>query len=571
MILTKRRAAVAATAITVAMIAAACGNGTTETTVTPGPVETVAPDGNVAEGGDNFLLPANCPIDAAHTVGAMPDFGVGTHFRATEPITIDLLYRVHAGYPVMDDWLIWSAFRDSNNVSFNREDVLFADWDNRRALAVAAGDFPTLVPVVWGGQDAAWWAGGNLLPVSDYFGCMPNLEHFAQAWGVQEELDDQRQADGKIYNLRGFRQSPDIARSVAVNVDLFEQAGVDIQSIHTFDDLAAALRQVQDNTDVDYAWSERWNEQASGPLGAILEVAGPNFGTSGGWNRNVHVFDHDAGEFVPRVATDGYRQMVEFFANLRSEGVLDPEITQTDDAAIQKFVNGRSAVISADFTALASMRNTAQEAGTPINAEIIMVPMGPAGDYIAGTQLGPGVVLNSDVRNSPNFLAILQFLDWLYFSEEGREFAQWGVEGTTFERDAEGNRVLVGALADDPRGQTGVLQQDFGFRDGVWMQNWGGSDDLFTSVMIPEQREWYNAMADRKSVRPLDPGFALTEAEQEQIGGLTSSVQDATDSGVAQFILGTRPMSEWDAFVSQIRGAGADQIINTINAAHARR
>ncbi len=556
-----KRKAVAGVAagITVAMLAAACGsgdNGAAAPADEPGQ-ETEAPE----EGGS--------AIAAAQRVGAMEDFEVGTTFRATEPISIDLLYRVHPGYPIEEDWLILRALEENQNVTFNREDVLMADWDQRRSLLVASGNFPTLVPVVWGGQDGAWWAGGNLLPISDYFDYMPNFQHFVQEWGIQDELDTRRQEDGRIYTIPGLREMPNIEHSFAINVDLFEAAGAPTE-FDTFEDFAAALVQVQEHGDVDYAYSPRWNTQAGGVLGAALNMVGPNFGTSGGWNRNVEWFDENAGEFVTRVGTDGFRELIEFFAGLREQGVLDPEITQEDDLAISKFINGRSAVIETNGGELGALRRAATDIGVDLNAKMVVLPAGPAGDFIAAGQLGPGVALNSDVRENPNFLAILQFVDWIFFSEEGREFTTWGVEGETFERDAEGNRVLLEALGGAEANATEVLQQQFGFRDGVWMQTWGGSNDLFQSTMTPELREWHQGMAARKTALPVAPAAPLTEAENEEATLIRTAAQDATETGVAQFILGNRSMDEWDSFVAEVEAAGATRLVELLNTAYQR-
>jgi len=69
---------------------------------------------------------------------------------------------------------------------------------------------------------------------------------------------------------------------------------------------------------------------------------------------------------------------------------------------------------------------------------------------------------------------------------------------------------------------------------------------------------------------PPNPAAPLTELEQEQASLVESSVQDAVDTGVAQFISGTRPISDWDNFVTQIRNLGADQIAELQNAAYQR-
>ncbi|ACZ31676.1 hypothetical protein Xcel_2662 [Xylanimonas cellulosilytica DSM 15894] len=550
----RKAAGLTATAITVAMLAAACGGGAAET---PGDTDTNGAAGN------GSLIPES------GRVGAMETFEVGDTFQASEQITLDMLYRVHPNYPIEDDWLIVQTFEDMG-VTLDREDVLFADWDTRRSMLIASGDFPTFVPVVWGGQEAAWWAGGNLLPISDFLEYMPHASHYIEEWGVADELETRRQEDGAIYNLPGFREMPNIESSFLINVDMFEAAGAPTE-FATFDEFAAAMKLVQEHGEVDYAYSPRWNTQAGGALGGAMQIAAPNFGTTAGWNREVAIFDHDAGEFVPRVATDGYRDLVAWFAGLTEAGVLDPEVTQEDDAAVAKFINGRSAVIETNPGEMdGSIRRGADDLGIDLNVKMITVPAGPAGNYITGGQLGPGFVLNSSIQDSPYFLATLQFLDWIFFSEDGREFALWGVEGETFERDADGFPVLAEALGGADANATEILQQEFGFRDGVWMQNWGGSNALLQSGMTPEVREWHSAMSEIKTALPVNPAAPMTESENEQMTLVEESTRARTEEGIAQFILGNRSMDEWDAFVQEVLSAGAQQITDLMNTAHQR-
>ena len=566
--ISRKGAGAVALGLGVAMAAAACGAGAGAAEGTP-----------TNDGTTPGYYEAASLIGAAQRVGAMEDFAYGDTFRATQAIDLDLLYRVHPGYPVENDWLIWSAFAENQNVTFNRTDVLMADWNERRNLLVGAGDFPALVPVVWPGQEDTWTAGGGLLPVSDFFGYMPHFQHYVAEWGIQDELENRRQENGNIYILPGFRQSPNIEHSFAINVDLFEAAGI-TEDPTSFEELAEQLRAVQAATGVDYAFSDRWTD--SSPLGAAFNFVGPNFDTQGGWGLSAVRWNADADAFVGTATADGYRDMVAFFAGLMADGVMDPEITQDDDTAIEKFINGRSAMITTNFPEQVNIRAAAVEAGLELNTRMITVPAGPDFNHIAGGQMGPGFVLNANVADSPYFLATLQFLDWILYSEEGREFAQWGVRGETFDVDADGNRFYVGNVggagasdlnpnwADIAEDDRLALNANFGFQDGVWMNTWGGSDDLVTSVMPAEQRDWVLNMAAVKDVHPVSPAAPLTDLESEEIGLLTSAINDHVHGQTALFVLGQRSMADWDSFVAELNAMGLDRVVSVHNDALAR-
>lgn len=574
--ITRKGAGAVALGLGVAIVAGACGGAAGAADVPAAPVV----PGVAAEDGAADLAveyPVSI-IGEAQRVGAMESFNVGDTFVASSPLSIDLLYRVHPGYPVSDDWLVWSAFEANNNVTFNRTDVLMADWEDRRNLLIATGEFPTLVPVVWPGQQNAWATGGALLAASDYFGYMPHLMHFLAEWDVAGELENQRAADGNIYIFPGLRQAPNIEHAFAINVDIFEAAGI-TEDPATFEELAEQLRAVQATGLVDFAFSDRWTDSA--PLGAAFNFVGPNFDTQGGWGLSTVRWNADQDAFIGTALADGYRDMVGFFAGLVADGTMDPDITQDDDSAIEKFINGRSAMISTNFQQMdATLRTAAAEAGLDLNVRMMTVPAGTQSS-IAGSQVGPGFVLNASVASDPNFLATLQFIDWILYSEEGREFAQWGVRGETFDVDATGNRFYLdniggaGASFLNPNwasfdGDTRALNATFGFQDGVWMNTWGGSNELVQSVMPDEQRAWVASMADSKDIIPSSPAAPLTEMESEEAGMLSTAINDMVHAETARFVLGIRPMSEWDAFRAQLQGAGIDRVVELHNAALAR-
>jgi len=575
--MTRKGASAIALGLGVAFAAAACAGGAGAADEVPGaPAPAPAADGQVAE-----VVEVTSLIPESGRVGAMPDFSFGDTFQATQPITLDLLYRVHSGYPVQDDWLIWDAFAENQNITFNRTDVLLSDWEERRGLLISANDFPTLVPVVWPGAEAAWSTGGSLLAVSDYFSYMPHFQHYVEAWGVAGELQTRADEDGNIFLLPGFREAPNIEHTFMINADLFEAAGFGADwNPATFADLTEALIAVQEATDVQWAFSDRWGDGNS-PLGAAMNFVGPNFDTQGGWGHSNQRWSPALDQFVANPLTDGYRDMVAWFASLSEAGVLDLEITQDDDTAVEKFINGRSAMITTNFQQMSIIRDDAAEAGIDLNTRMLVVPAGNI-NAIAGSLMGPGFVLNANIVDSPYFLATLQFLDWLLYSEDGREFAQWGVYGTTWGRDGDGNRIYLdnvggaGAAFLNPNwdniaeSDRVALNAGFGFQDGVWMNTWGGSNDLVQSVMPAEQRDWVAAMADSKAILPASPGAPLNELEQEEMSILNSAITDFAISQTALFITGQRSMSEWETFRDELRAMNIDRTVEILNNALAR-
>ncbi|MEV3939201.1 sugar ABC transporter substrate-binding protein [Glycomyces sp. NPDC049804] len=507
-------------------------------------------------------------IDDAHAVGAMDDYAVGTTFKATEPVEFSLMYRDHTNYPVQDDWSVFRHFKDDHNVTFNRTDIPMADFEQKRSLLIGSGEASDIISVTYGGSETQFITGGAILPVSSYFHYMPHFQQKIEAWGLQAELDNKRQADGRIYHLPGVREVPDVQYSVAIREDMWEKAGITADPA-TWDEFKEQLQLVQAaNPEIDFAMSDRWTDDK--PLGNLLSIVAVNYGTTAGWGYANTYYDHDAATYVFNGTTDGYRAVVDYAASLVEEGLLDPEITQNDDQAIQKFISGKSAAISGNTQTLVEYRTKFADAGKgDVPIRLISLPAGPNGSMLPAGRFTSGILIGAKAAEQPYFKALLQFVDWLYYSDEGLEFAQWGVEGETFTRGADGTRALNEDIAWSSinAGAPKLLNADYGYSNGVFLLANGSSKDLVLSMMTEEIADWTERQLDGKEQLPVAPAAMLDEIELEQTSLLQTQLTDAVQAATAAFITGQRSTDEWDAYVTEAEGLGAGQLIDTINTA----
>src|SRR5690606_18921838 len=134
----------------------------------------------------------------------------------------------------------------------------------------------------------------------------------------------------------------------------------------------------------------------------------------------------------------------------------------------------------------------------------------------SGGRLESGLMVSSEAAEQDHFVALLQLVDWLYYSDEGLEFAKWGVEGVTYEKAEDGTRTLaedVDINGLNP-GAPEVLNTDYGFHNGVFMPAHGSTADLDTSMLRPEVKDFVEAMNERKEELPLPPPIRMGEAER---------------------------------------------------------
>jgi putative aldouronate transport system substrate-binding protein len=543
----RRGRLIATTAVALsALLLAGCGSGGTD---------------SLAEGEDFDF--------SGKDVGAMEDYGVGDTFEATEPLEFGLFYRDHPNYPLNEDWSIFQELEANQKVTFDIVSAPLSEWDQRKSLVIGAGDAPDIISVTYPDQEVPFVAGGAILPASDFVQYMPNFMDKVEEWDMEEDLNQLRQEDGKFYLFPGFREEPRPEYSFAVRADIWEELGLSLEP-ETFDEFREQLRAVKEAYPDAYPMTDRWS--ANGPIEGTLAFVSPNFGTQAGWSFGEGTTWKDD-EFVYTGATDEYRDLVEFYASLVEEGLLDPEaITQDDDQAIQKFGSGQAMSIGTNDQEIVRYRTTFEELGTEAELVQIRVPAGPAGDnFQAGQRLISGFMLSSNVTESENFLALLQFLDWLYYSDEGLEFAKWGVEGETYTKESDGTRVLnpnitaMGLNAGAPEN----LQRDYGYSNGVFTLVHGSSVELDRSMLGPEALAFVEAMST-KNVLELPPPAPLDEIEREQVGLYQSALKDHVWQNTAQFILGQRSLDEWDDYVSELEGMNMNEYLDIVNGAQQR-
>ncbi|MDM8086034.1 extracellular solute-binding protein [Cellulomonas cellasea] len=499
-------------------------------------------------------------------VGAMADYGVGDQFAATEPVSFSLLYREHPDYPYDPEWTMAKELTERTGVSLDLSMAPLSDFEQRRSLVIGGGDAPLIMPVTYPGQETPFVAAGAILPVSDYLDLMPNFQDKVEKWGLEADIDRLRQEDGKFYLLPGLLEDLRPDYSLALRTDVLDELG--LKEPATWDDLHDVLLAVKQAHPDAYPLSDRFKGKS------LLNYAATSFGTVAGWGfGSGAAWDPDAEEFVYAATTPEYRELLTYLHSLVEHGLLDPEsFTQEDDAAVAKLVTGKSFAISTNAQLLAGHRKAFAEAGdTTAQIAKIRVPKSPAGDLISGERLESGVMISAEALESENFVALLQFVDWLYYSDAGLEFATWGVEGTTFEKGADGSRTLtadVDFVGLNPSGTTN-LRTDHGFFNGVFLLAQGSTTELAESMQTEEEIAWRESMR-AKDRTPVPPPYPLNEVEREQVSLYQSALTDYVDQNTLQFILGSRDLSTFDAFVTELEGMNLQAFLDVVNNAQKR-
>ncbi|MGQ4400666.1 extracellular solute-binding protein [Streptomyces hayashii] len=501
--------------------------------------------------------------------GAMKEYRVGQQFKASKPLSFSILHNNNPVYPMKDGWLFWKELTQRTGITLKPIAVPLSDYEKKRSVLIGAGDAPFLIPKTYHPSEVAFVSSGAILPVSDYVHLMPNFRDKVRKWRLEPELDSIRQSDGKYYLLPGLHEKVKSGYSLALRTDVLGKLGLNLPT--TWDQVYDVLKAIKAEHPDLYPFSDRWSTNTPFPAAALLSYLGQAHGVKAGWTYDNISFDAKAGEFVFTGATDGYRQVVEYLRKLVAEKLMDPEsFTQTDDEAVQKLFGQKSFAISANSQELVqNYRYNLEKQVKGAKIEMVPVPLGPAGPVVmGGARLENGVMISTKALKSDTFVAMMQFVDWLWYSDEGQQFAKWGVRGTTYTYSGSQYKLrpgisLMGSDPDAPKD----LQKDYGFFNGVF--TYGGSWALVSSSFGPDEKRFQDAMAQREQL-PIDPAHPLQSVEQEQASLWDTPLRDHVTQNMLKFVLGKRPLSEWGDYVTELKAKNMDRLVGLHNKAHER-
>ncbi|WP_308931886.1 extracellular solute-binding protein [Arthrobacter sp. SLBN-112] len=494
--------------------------------------------------------------------GAMDNYKLGDTFKATVPLTYSFLFSDQPTYPYKKDWLLFTRMASDNNVTLDATVVPFADYTQKRSLLISSGKAPEIIAKTYPGEESAFVSSGAVLPVSDYVDLMPNFQDKVKKWKLEPEIAGLTQQDGKYYVLPGLHEElwPDY--SLAFRKDMLQKEN--LAEPKTWDEFRDVLRSLKKAHPDVVPFSDRFNGNS------VLNIAGTAFGTLSGWGLvDGLAFNDSRKQFEFASSTPAFKDLLTYFNSLVSEGLMDPEsFTQTDDSAIQKFTSGKSFVISANSQNIITYRTSMEQSLGKGNFTVgkITVPGGPAGNIIGGSRLENGIMLNSSVKDKDSFVALMQYIDWLFYSDAGQEFAKWGVQGTTYTKEG-GKRVLakdINFQGLNPAG-TKDLRVDYGFSGGNFA--YGGTTDLLQSTFDDEELAFQKAMKS-KSPRPVSPPVPYSDADREQATLTLTPLKDHVKQNTLKFITGQRSLSEFDAYVKELDSKGMGKYVDLANKAY---
>ena len=502
-------------------------------------------------------------------------YGEGETFHSDEPVTYSMMFSDHENYPMQDDWLLWSAIEEKTNVTFDLTTVARTDYNDKVSASVNSGNAPYIVPKIY--DSKAYEDSGQVVAISDWVQYMPNYQKCVEEWGLEDDLKQILASDGKYYRLPGMWETTAGGYSFLIRKDVFEAAGVDMSTepTWTWEDFYQALKKVKEYTGSDYVWSDQYQFGCTMNLAAsVYGATGGNSQDGGDWGlKDGMKFDFDKNEFYFADTTDEYKEYLTLFNKMYEEGILDPETFTQDSAQAQaKFYRGESYVLTVNYQQVADIQSQNKMQVDGADLYFMTTPGGPEGQMKLSSYAGRlenGIMITTNALEElgeKEFIKMLRFIDWLWYSDEGQTLCLWGVEGETYTKDANGTITLNPDIyfnGINP-GAEKQLNVDYGFGGGVFA--YGGSKELQYSKFSEGEKEWNERIDANKENAKLMPPVLADEIEKEEMNLIKVSLMDYVNTAALEFISGKRDLDkDWDAYVADCENKGSTKYVDQAN------
>jgi putative aldouronate transport system substrate-binding protein len=496
------------------------------------------------------------------TTGSESEVAEGTPFKMSAMLTT--WGGIATEKPVHQEWLKLMEKKMGRPVELDITYVPAAEYDEKANLAINGNSMPDYMVTPFLYDYNKIGEQGMILDLAQYKENMPNFfEKIGMAKdGLMRISNDQ----GKIYGLWevGMPRMPEdhglgLMNMTTVRSDIFEEKGIKIPE--TQDEFLAAARKLKELYPDIFPVNTQFQS-----LNALYYA-----------NHVTNDIFWDGKDYQYGPLTEGYKDAIRYARTLFEEGLLDPEYLNEDNDTIhEKAVNDKNLMwLTMWFTTPGAI---SRELNWDKTYTVTLTPSNPKYGVAYENRTATNevelsnwsvAVINSKVEDPE---AITKFIDY-QFEDDVIRLITWGIEGETYELDAEGNPKFVDEIlnAPDPwtAGDKWGMRMSKNFRPGLQI----AADTAAYVNAAPDDSVYVNGEVKRVPVEqafmdvpypdaPLTPpwfngpSLQFTPEESEELNLIFSAVNTARDEIQAAIIQGDMPIETLDTLNEKLMEMG---------------
>jgi putative aldouronate transport system substrate-binding protein len=423
-------------------------------------------------------------------------------------------------------------------------------------LLIASGDYPDIIEswytrAIKGGPDKAIQDGVYLRLNELMEAHAPNYTEL-----LDENPNMKRDATTDEGNIWGFDavqpyDEPPWAGPV-VRKDWLDELGMDIPE--TIADWDRALSAFKDELGVEYPLviPQSGYHETSGFLLSAYGL-GPNF----------FQVDNDVKFFAYEPAYKDYlAQMNEWY----EEGLIDPDFATTDQQQRVAFVGeNRAGVFENSYSFNALFPDRMEDPDDPIEFAAAPYPtLNDSEDQVGWKmvipKLKPATAVITTATEHPE--EAVEWFDY-HYGDEGYYLFNYGVEGESYDM-VDGEPVFKDFLADDYWN----LVHEYKLHFGPYLRNPKALPAAMRGSDVSGAQEVWDASATGDYF--LTNRLTMTPEEGPEFSSIMSEVNTYVEEMTLRFIMGVRPLSDFEAYRDQLDRMGIEEAIELQQAAYER-
>lgn len=405
---------------------------------------------------------------------------------------------------------------------------------------------------------------GVILNLTEYYenGQIPNMKATYEQYPMFEKLA--KLDDGSIYCFPMIRVEDELSTYIGLTLraDWLEALGMDVPK--TYDELEAILVAFKEEKGADY------------PLTTQMGFS-PTL--TGGYRVAMDMFINDDGSVAYGYVENGYKDYLTMMNRWYDMGLLDPEFTTQDRATIDAKITGSrsGAYLGTPDSWLGTYMRLMTEVDPSVNMVGLTGLRVSADDPPAYCQKDWEVMINSNQTTAitpaaDNVEKCIEILDYLY-GEEGNLLANFGIEGESYELDANGDPQFVEWITANPEGLT--MKQTMGQYAPGGLGYFPGNQNaapVAQQRFFPCQNEAIAAwIADGdESFTWRFPPISPSVEESDEYADLITDIKTYADENYIRFVSGQRSLDEFDQYVQEMKNMGVERAVEIMQSAYDR-
>lgn len=481
----------------------------------------------------------------------------GMRILTEEPQTLTMLTEVASTlanvYTDLNEAVNVQYMEEHTNVHIDFITATSDTYTEQFNLQCAAGSLPDIVYGV-----ATHYSTGADGAIEDdvIIDLMPYLEEYAPNYNAAlnevPETMNQLLTDGghisSFYSI--YDEDPRADSGLVIRQDWLDDLGLDVPV--TYDDVEAVLLAFKDAYGLDEPILMSTGGFFSG--GSFIGgygVLGQNFSTP--FDRYIPFYQVE-GEVKFGPLEEGYEEYVTMLNDWYAQGLfnddflLDSNGNFMDANYIAKVTTGAVGMASANTNSIQSLIDAGEGESYMLSA--ISEPVKNEGDvyHFSNNSSRVAKELLCISTNCENIELAMNWLD-IGYSDEGAILVNYGVEGYSYELDADGNPVFTDLILNNEDYAFSVALANLVPRFTAGYSIVRANDAAYTDLVFASIEIWGSNM-DGAYVYPT--GATMSIEETEEFNSVYSDISTYLDENVAKFITGELPLSEFDNFRAEL-------------------